>query len=211
MSLFDAPDWDSGVAPVASPSKKRKRPSKAPDGATEVKVKAAEINLDKLMKKMQQLEGDGAKGKKLGKGKEKDGNNADDPGKKDPRGQTHSKKEKQKGKRPLKDDDQKRVEQPTKPDSPRKRPKTQNSDATSHPAPPAEPPVSAPTPDPSHQKQKKKKRQSTATEQAEDAPGEVIESAPAELTPLQQSMKQSLGGARFRSVQMSYSAHLTLV
>ncbi|OJT13383.1 Ribosomal RNA-processing protein 8 [Trametes pubescens] len=56
MSLFEVPGWSVGAAPVASQSKKRKRPSKKEKEVDEVDeaqmIKAAQKNIEKLMQSL---------------------------------------------------------------------------------------------------------------------------------------------------------------
>lgn len=74
MSLFEVPGWSVPSAPVQE-SKKRKRPSRAADG--EDKVRGVEVNLDRLVAKMDAISGEaGGRKKKKAKREGREGEGA---------------------------------------------------------------------------------------------------------------------------------------
>lgn len=164
MPLFDIPGWSVTAAPIPEStmqvSKKRKRPVSNTD-----KVQSAEVNLEKLLKRLKGKSGAGDDGVSKGDGKKE--------------GQAGKKKnrEKQPG---AADQRRKSISLPKHPQavdkdtisSPRapKRSKTKHEGTESKPGPSSAPLV------------KRKSREVSGTG----------------LTALQQGMKQSLDGARFR-------------
>ena len=195
MSLFEVPGWSVPSAPVQE-SKKRKRPSRAADG--DEKVRAVEVNLEKLVAKMDAISGSGeAKGPKKKKAKREGG--ADD-GAADAR-PSGSAKEDKKGRK-------NNGEAKSGAGMNKKKRKEETKSDTSGPlqsesASPAVAPLSKKAKKAAQAQAVAKPGQPAATPDTKTAKSESKNAGVSkDLTALQSGMKNSLEGARFRCVSL---------
>lgn len=181
MALFEVPGWDTPKdGPSSSPSKKRKRP---PSGNVDSKLQSAEINLEKLMKKLDGKPGhEQTQKSKLRKSDAGWGNSTDE--------QRKVKKSKVK----VLDD---------------RRPSSTSSRASTKPGherTSTKVNTTSTVPSMNKDKNRKRKAKHSSSDQSSkqvQAPPKHAESSQADastaqLTSLQENMKKSLDGARFR-------------
>jgi len=185
MSLFDVPGWSIPTpAPVRedshSISKKRKRPANNSD-----KIKAVEVSLEKIMATLNDT---------LPDSRRMDGTGSTSTGSKHPQGQLKSKKRKQKhDAAPIEAEEHGKHVPPVKKAKLEPKSAIPSNKSKQH----------APNDAPAGKTKKK-----TKTSNSVDAPVAKVKisasnakpSTGASLTSLQQSMKEKLDGARFRSV-----------
>ncbi len=177
MALFDVPGWSvpSDAQPTSTANaKKRKRPS----GAGVDKLHAAEINLDKLMKQLDQPVGQDSKRKKKGSRNSSRGDGDSDKRhthQNDAGGRPKPRKEPYTGSTAPQVDGKRRAKQPVK--SPKKRDDTQQGKI--HPL-------------------NDRRKADSRIEHSDNV--QESSSRNKNLTSLQSHMKSTLDGARFRSV-----------
>lgn len=175
MSLFEVPGWSVPATPVSSGSnsKKRKRPAAEPE--SDAKIHAAAVNVEKLLAKLGESEGQHAKKKaKKDKGKGKAQAQPAPPSKPSPK--------------PAPKRDVKEAQTPQK----GKQPKEEDKPAT---------PVNSGSKNKKNKNKKAQKQEAKAVSPAptpKPAPKEKNVSPEKGLTALQANMKHSLDGARFR-------------
>ncbi|VDB96959.1 unnamed protein product [Peniophora sp. CBMAI 1063] len=190
MSLFEVPGWSVPSAPVQE-SKKRKRPSRAAEG--DEKVRGVEVNLEKLVKKMDSISGE-ADGRKKKKAKREDGEGAANARSNGAGEGKKTRKDAGKAKEQV-------ISEALAKQGEKRTAKAEKTQATA----PSQPESTTPAVAPLSKKAKKAARAAAKAEQPTPsreakAPTTKKQNGGAfkDLTALQSGMKNSLEGARFR-------------